>query len=89
MCGAFDEQGLAILQRAYDEVLQDLFGDVVPELRIRESIACAILCSAKSGQNDWEKMAVYASTQTLRMLRERSLLMRHDPVPQPSETKVA
>lgn len=90
MGDAFDAERLAELQRAYDEVLKDLFGEALPDLPIRESIACAILCSARAGQSDWEKLADYAGAQTLRMLRDRSLLMRHEKGDcRSSESKVA
>lgn len=89
MCPAFDDERLAALQRAYDEVLHDLFGNCLPELHIRESIACAVLYSAKAGQEDWERMAAYAGSQALNLLRERALLMRDASGARIPATKVA
>jgi hypothetical protein len=73
----FDDKDLKVLQRAYDEVVHDLFGDTVPEECFRESIAAAILMLASAGQRDWEQMATYAGAQAKRMMRERQLLMWH------------
>jgi hypothetical protein len=75
---AFDEESLTAMKRAYDEVLHDLFGDTPPGQRVREGIACAILYSAKAGEDDWQKMAAHAGAQTLNMLRNRAVLMRRE-----------
>jgi hypothetical protein len=60
---AFDDERLAIIQPAYDHVLHDLFGDTPPEQHIRESIACTILYTAKTSQNDWKKIASEAGSR--------------------------
>ena len=75
MNGAYDDERLAVAQRAYNEVMSDLVGRTTPDENLRDSVAYAVLYMARTEQRDWEPIAVFARAQALNLLRERELLV--------------
>lgn len=54
---------MAALERAYDEVVHYLCGDVMPGDYLRESIAVAVLFTTDACPDDWEQMAKHAKVK--------------------------
>jgi len=75
---SIDEERLAAVKRAYDEYLSDLFGDKVPDVRVRESVASAILLAAKASRCYWEHMASHTGSPTSTLMQQRKILVRNE-----------
>ncbi len=71
-----NQNSLAAAKRAYDEYLQDLFGNAVPRPHFRQSLASAFLYMAGAEQKEWEHMAQHTGSSPASLLRERSILVR-------------
>ena len=67
---------LDVAKRAYDEYMQDLFGNAVPCQHFRQSLASAFLYMAGAEQKEWEHMAQHTGSSPARLLREMSVLVR-------------
>jgi hypothetical protein len=75
-----NENGLAVAKRAYDEYLEDLFGNAVPLPHFRQSLASAFLYMAGAEQQEWEHMAQHTGSSPTNLLRQRSVLVhQHQP----------
>lgn len=73
-----DEKRLAAVKRAYDEVISDLFADKIPDKRVRESIASAVLFAARANRCDWEQMAFHTGSLASNLMQQRKVLVRDE-----------
>lgn len=71
-----DGNSLTAVKRAYDEYLEDLFGNAVPRPHFRQSLASAFLYMAGAEQQEWVRMAQHAGSSPTNLLRQRDILVR-------------